>query len=170
MSLMPTEEPKPLAIQKTTLAPASPSGSRGGWWKFLDALRAAIGLKPLELAERFAVARVRQQEMMTETQEVENEIKLLRAREEFELIKAEVERRRTQTASVAKIARAKVRMENARAKIVELAAKQLEASQSDPEEALQRVQDVIRQIELHGGRVEVEIPEPGGEPETGGEA
>ena len=59
------------------------------------------------------------------------------------------------------MARAKVRMENAKAKIVEAAAEQIEASQGDPAAAVQRVQDVIRQIVCYGGRVELEIPELG---------
>ena len=46
MSLMPTEEPKPIAVQKTTLGPETPSDPRNGWWKFLNGLRTAIEMKP----------------------------------------------------------------------------------------------------------------------------
>lgn len=46
----------PLSICKTELAPVNPADKPSGWRSFVNSVREAIGLKPVELALRFADA------------------------------------------------------------------------------------------------------------------
>ncbi len=77
MSLLPSKEPGTV-VQQTQLGPSDPKDERNWWHKFVNFLRQNIGLKPLYLAERFAEARVRKEE-------VEAEKTLLEAKSIYEM-------------------------------------------------------------------------------------
>jgi len=161
MSLVPLEDPHQTIVQKTTLGTVDPSDSPGAWRTFWDAVRTAIGLKPIHLAERFAKARI-------QVIEVDNEIKQLKAREEFEKTMAEVSKIKLdgqasaeKIKAEAQILRAKARQEKAKARVFELAARQIESRMLSPEEALERLLEIKEKIELvHGGAIEFQLPKP----------
>jgi len=60
-----------------------------------------------------------------------------------------------------RVAIAKARQEEAKARIMELASQQLKNRSLTEEEALERVQAIITKIEVvHGGSVEFQLPTP----------
>ena len=68
-----------------SVGPLKPAGRRGSpsrWTWLIDALRRIIGLKPLYLAERWADAKVRQEEATADA-------KLLAAKADYERVMAE---------------------------------------------------------------------------------
>jgi hypothetical protein len=154
MSLVPYEDPEPVIIHRSELKPSDPSDPPSRWRQFLDAVRAAVGLKPLYLCERWAEARVRKEEVKTESDELDNEIKLLKAKQEYELITAKVREQDAKTKQI----EAKTLGMRAQTRLMEKAAK---AAQISPAEADAWLASIKQRIELeHGGHIEVELPEP----------
>lgn len=87
------EEPTaPVSISKTVLEPQKPTDNPSMFVKFVNFVRQNIGLKPLELAERFAEAEARKREAQADSFEVDNQVKLLKAKQEYELVQAEIRR------------------------------------------------------------------------------
>ena len=130
--------------------------SRSGWQKFIDGLRQSVGLKPLYLAERWAEAKVRQEE-------IDAEARLLEAKANYELAMAEVRKMEREGQSKQQIDEAIagfIRSQTDTPEIVLSIIQNLsDASTLAPGEALANLEDVIKRIELHGGAVEVDLPD-----------
>lgn len=158
----PEESGTPVAISKTDFQPVKSSDQAGVFRQFVNFVRLHIGLKPLELAIRFAEADVRKREAQTETIEVENQIKLLKAKQDYELIQSEIRRRDLEAEGKAELAKAeadKVRGRNrsskAIARIQEAAAREIERRNQSPEEAILRLKTIVDKIRAAGGDVEI---------------
>jgi len=97
---------------------------------------------------------------------VENEIKLMKAKQECELIQAETRRQEAVAQGQKEIAKAEARKinaeartEEAMARIAELAAREMKRrseSLEDAQRRLDRIRDVIRSL---GGDVEIPLPD-----------
>jgi hypothetical protein len=87
MSLLTPSGPEELVIQETQFASSDPQDPPGIWRAFVNYLRTKVGLDPPDLAKRYATAKVCKEE-------IDNQVKLLKVREEYELAMAEVERKR----------------------------------------------------------------------------
>lgn len=166
MNLIPFEDPPEVTVQKTELKPLDPKDSRNLWQRFVDGLRQHIGLKPLYLTERFAVARIREVESANESREVDNQVKLLQAKLEYERFQVEarqaeqsLELERQKAAEDIRLKKEQTKREKANRNLSEQAAKLLSAAQQTREEAIEVLKDVIARIELHGGDVEINLPE-----------
>lgn len=137
------EDEEQAVVQKTDLAPISKDDPPSKWKEFLNTIRTFVGMKPLYYADRFAEARV--QEI-----EIENQIKLIQAKGDYELKMAEAAKKR------------------AEAKKIESEIPQPTTSE-DPqiatllkdhtiEEAWGMVQDLMNEIQLRRGSVEIVPP------------
>lgn len=155
MSMVPHEENE-LVVQRTDLEPFNRKDARSIWETFLDGIRATIGLKPLYLAERWAEAKVRQEE-------ADATARLMEAKAKYELAAAEARKLQLE----AEAAYAKGMAEADRIQIQNsllakasnpLAAELLAAGTRDAREAFEYMNRVIQQIEMHGGVVEIELP------------
>ena len=67
----PDEMSAPVAISKTELKPVMGTDELGLWRKFADFVRQNIGLKPLDLAKRFAETEACKREVRAESVEVD---------------------------------------------------------------------------------------------------
>lgn len=159
----PDEPAAPTAICKTDMGPISPADTRTSWQKFVDFIRQNVGLKPLDLAKRFGEAEARKREALAESQEVDNDVKLLKAKQEYELVQAEIRRRQLEAEGQAVKAkaeadeiRARTRSRKALARIQETAARAIEARSKTPEEAMDEVNRLIERIRDAGGDVEID--------------
>ena len=145
-----------LVVQKTNLSPIDPRDSRNGWQKFVDGLRQTIGLKPIHLAERWAEAKVRQEEVDAET-------RMLAAKANYELAMAQIRKMEREGQSKQDVDGAIadfIRQQSSSPEIVMSILKNLrDASSQPPEEALEHLQDVIKKIEFQGGDVELDLPD-----------
>lgn len=145
-----------LVVQNTNLSPIDPRDSRSGWQKFVDGLRQTIGLKPIHLAERWAEAKVRQEE-------VDAEARLLTAKANYELAMAQIRKMEREGQSKQEVDGAIadfIRQQSASPETVMSAVRHLrDASSQSPDEALEHLQDVIKKIEFQGGDVELDLPD-----------
>ena len=166
MSLAPSDPPGEIVAQRTEFKPLDRRDPPSRWRRFVDFLRVNIGLKPLHLAERWAEAKVF-------NEEVEAQAKLYQAKAEYEKVLAEAHRiereskaKAEKDEAEAKRLRAQARQEAADARIREKAARLMEASNLSPQEAIERLLAIREQLELlHGGRAEFQLPEPSDEDE-----
>lgn len=153
-----------LVVQKANLSPIEQSDSRNGWQKFIDGVRQTIGLKPIHLAERWAEAKVRQEE-------VDSEARMLAAKANYELAMAQVRKMEREGQSKQDVDGAIadfIRQQSGSPEIVMSILKNLrDASSQSPEEALGHLQDVIKKIEFQGGDVELDLPNKSGDTSTG---
>lgn len=158
MSVVPPNESE-VIVSRTDLRSVDPNESRPVWKRFLDAVRQTVGLKPLYLAERWTTARVRQEE-------VDADARLLVAKATYELAMAEA--RRIELEAKGKFAKDTADAEYVRTHTEILrdtlgrATSPLAAELLDrrsPAEAAEYVNDMIRQIHLHGGCVEIQLPQ-----------
>ena len=102
------------AISKTDLTPVSPTYTRGLWQTFLDFIRQNIWMRPAaSLAQRFAEAEVSKREAEAESRRIENEITLLRARQEYLKVKADIRRQDVESLSES-IARSEMQFQKGR--------------------------------------------------------
>jgi len=162
MSLpIPYDEAERDVVQRVDLKPRDASDPPNRWRKFLDDLRAIIGAKSLYLCERLAEAKIRAQEVQVETIEVENEIKLLKARQEYEEVMAR--RRQSELEAAAKADKEKALADQVRARtqaletVTRSAAKALDGRKMSRDEARIWLAAVVQQIEVHGGSVDIDI-------------
>jgi hypothetical protein len=102
MSLAPYDKPEQTVVQKSDLKPIDPTDKPSWWLRFLNDVRTTIGMKPLSLSERWAEAKVRTQEVKVESEEIDKEIKLLKAKQEFEETMAKVRQMDRESAAKAK--------------------------------------------------------------------
>jgi predicted oxidoreductase len=159
MTLVPSDKPTELVISKVELRPIKPADKPGIWWKFLNSLRQTVGMKPLELVVRFGEAKVVAKELDNDSKDVDNQVKLLQAKADYERVQAEIRER--DRASQAKADREAVvtRGMAAGAQIQEWAAQQLKARKKTPDQLAGDLMAIKHQIEVvHGGRVELELP------------
>jgi hypothetical protein len=152
MSKLPAERPSDeLVVQESVLRPINPQDKPSRWKRFLNGLRTTIGLKPLYLAERFATAKVRKEE-------IDNDIKLVNAKLEFQKTMAEMRRLERESKSKSAETKAKTKKIQVETQIQEWALEQLKAKNLSPEEAANHLAEIIQKIELiHGGRVEIPL-------------
>ncbi len=168
----PFEEPSKVVIQRANLKPIDPDDKPNWWRSFVDDLRAFIGMKPLYLSERWAEAKVGALEVKVESEKVDNEVKLIRAKMDYEEVMAEVREKDRESAAraekekaVAEYIGAQTRHHTALARLLEKASR---AKQMSPDEARAWLEETQRKIELnHGGCVEYKLPDlpPPAEPE-----
>lgn len=156
MSIVP-QDGNELVVQRTDLEPTDPKDSRKLWQRFIDALRTTIGLKPIYLAERWAIAKVRQEE-------ADADARLLAAKAHYELAMAEARRIELEaqakyTKDMAEADRIRILNELAQNASNQLVADILNAHSQSPEETLEYLSRVIQQISLHGGTVEIDLPD-----------
>lgn len=152
MSLVPSNQPDTV-VQQTEFEPADAKDTRTAWQKFVDAIRQSIGLKPLYLAERWAVARVR-------NEEIDADAKLLDATAKYELAAAtakqialQAEGKHAKDMAIAKLIESKTKDTPDPNTVVEL----LEAGDISIEDALANLESIAQQIRMHGGSVELRI-------------
>lgn len=167
MSLAPQNEPQSAIVQRADLKPNDPKDPPSAWQSFVNGLRRLIGCRSLELSDRYAEARVCIAEAEAEGIRIENEIKLLKARQEFEEAAARAAQIRSQTEADAKKASADAKVKaaqsrsiNANTRVTELALKLLKAGEMSPAEAREWLEESMQRIALHGGTVELQLPEP----------
>jgi len=139
-----------LVVQRTELEPLGPSDSQSIWKNFIDGIRVTIGLKPLYLAERWVVAKVRQEE-------VDADARLLSAKADYE--KAAAEARAIELEAEATHAKGM-----AEARLIERASSKMVTDligsrNVDPAAAFDYLASVIQQIEAYGGVIEFELPD-----------
>jgi hypothetical protein len=169
-------------VTQTVLKPSRPADPPGAFWRFVNFLRANIGLRSLELADRYAEAKVTDKEY-------DVQIRVLNARLEYEKAmaqvreldrkgKADAEEKRAVAAerqaaaegkradaritkARARAEAAKARQEEARARMAEHIERLVKARELGPEEAMEWLGEVISRIEFqHDGRVEIQPPNP----------
>jgi hypothetical protein len=152
MNLVPSNPPNTI-VQQTEFEPADPKDTRTAWQAFVDAIRQSVGLKPLYLAERWAVARVR-------NEEIEADGKLLDARAKYELAAAtakqialQAEGQYAKDIAIAKLIESKTRNTPDPNSVIEL----LEARETSVDDALANLESIAQQIRMLGGSVEIRI-------------
>ena len=152
MNLIPYEESEAV-VQQTTFEPSDASDTRSAWRKFVDGVRQSFGLKPLHLTERWATAKVRQQEAEVDT-------KLFTARAQYELaaaqarkIELQAEGEHAKNMALARYIDSLVRDAADPAVVADLIA----SKNQSLDEALANVEAVAEQIRLLGGSVEIEV-------------
>lgn len=158
--LLPAKAPKPDLIQKTDFKPSDPKDKASPWRRLADFFRQNIGLRPLHLAERFAEAKVRQEELRADQLSIENQAKMLKARADYEQITAsiEIDQRDSKGRHAKDLAEVANSQEDVKLKVI--MREKFESGGKSPEEAWKRVEEIITEIEFtHGGRVEIEPPE-----------
>lgn len=161
MSLAPPPKTDQTTLASVDLKPAASTDSPTIWRQFIDALRTAIGLKPIHLAQRYAEAKI-------ETIEVTSQAAILRARQDYEEVMALIslrvrdgEANRAKVMAEARKLRAEARQDEAKARILELAARHLEDRSLSPGQAWEQVRSVLEKIEsAYGGRAELQLPPP----------
>lgn len=156
------QPPSPVSISCTQLTPKKPSDPPGLWQTFVDFVRKVLAAKSYQLTERFAEAEVQKREAEAESVRVDNEIKLLKAKQEYEQVQAEIRRQDLVARGEAEKAQAEadklnaeVRSEKAMARIREAAAREIERRKLPPEEAEKWLQQIIDKIRSLGGEVEI---------------
>lgn len=166
MSLVPFDQPEEAVVQKTEVVPANPKDTPAWWVKTLNCLRTAIGLKPLYLAERFAIAKVRLVEVESESRHADNHIKLLNAKLEAEKVmsavriaEAEANTKKERETAITRHIAAQTKDLQERARLAAKARKHLEDISKTPKELTEHLQSLIKQIEMAGGSVELDIPD-----------
>jgi hypothetical protein len=138
MSLTPYDEGS-VVVQRTDLrAITSPevSAKPGAWRAFCNGLRNLFGRRSVELGERYLKAKVRQEE-------VEAEARLMQATADYELKMAHVRRLDAETDQ-------SLRRVDSLTKILAL------AKNEKPEAAMARLEEIVRQIEMAGGAIEIQ--------------
>ena len=127
-------------------------------------MRQTIGLKPIHLAERWAEAKVRQEE-------VDAEARMLAAKANYELAMAQIRKMEREGQSKQDVDGAIadfIRQQSGSPEIVMSVLKNLrDASSQSPKEALEHLQDVIKKIEFQGGDVELDLPNKSGDTNSG---
>ena len=143
------------AITRTGLAPIGSTDQQSLWQRFLQALRNIWGNKPLEMSLRFAEAEVA-------LRETENQINLLKAKQEYELAQAEIRRldlesqaNAAQANALAENIRAETRSIKAHARIQEVAAREVERRGLTLNQREQVFRDAVKKIRDAGGDVNV---------------
>lgn len=156
------ENVTPVSISKTELAPINPKDPPGLLKRLWDFVRVNIGLKSLDMAERFGEAEIRNREADAASKEVDNQVKLLKAKQEYEQVQAEI--RRLDERAKADAAKTKAETEALRAKtkatknltkVQELAIREIERRNQTPEEAMDRLKAIVDKIRDAGGDVEI---------------
>lgn len=176
-SIVPYQEAEGIVVGRTVLKPSNLADQPGWFRQCIDSLRRTVGLRSLELADRYAEAKVVEVESA-------NAIKMMDARKEYEKVMAEVRERDRKGAAEAEVTRAvaerkwadvkesktrvrieaaKARQEESRARMTEHVERLVKAGELGPEAAKEWLEEVISKIEFqHGGRVEVQLPTPPG--------
>ena len=150
MSLVPAEkEPNPV-IQRTELESIDKNEPAIRWAKFCRWVRKAVGRKPRELAERFAEAEVK-------SREIDNEIKLAKAKADYEKALAEARKIEREAEGNLELQRANAEKLKADARIKKAVARLIESKERDPAKIAKRLKVIIEQIRLAGGSVEIEV-------------
>jgi hypothetical protein len=166
MCVAPSNEPESMTAQKSDLVPSRPTDSPSSWYRFLDSVRALLGAWPVHLGQRWAVAKIRKQEIDPESRAIENRIKFMNACREYEETMARAEQIRLQAATDAKKGEAiadhiaaQTRSLKADARMKELIIQMVRAEKMTPAEAQEWVVSVVERIRTFGGSVGIETPE-----------
>ncbi len=146
MSMIPTKEGETV-IHRTDLEPADPKDSRNRWQKLVSAIRIAMGMKPLYLAERWSVAKIRHEEASADA-------KMLSAKAEYEIgmaqaraIELEAQGRLAKNLAIATLLESQ-----ANPIVLEL------LKNKTTTEAISELKSIVEQIRKFGGDVEIEFP------------
>ncbi len=151
MSTFPNEGE--LVVQRNDLEPTDPKDHRSLWAKFIDSLRQSIGFRPVYLAERWAVAKVRQEE-------VDADARLYAAKAQYELAMAQVHKIELEAeASYEKGMAEAYQIRTASNVSQRVVSELLDAKKRTPEEALEYLEDVMNRIRMAGGTVEIDLPD-----------
>ena len=133
-----------LTIQRTDFAPTDKKDPPSAWRNFCNGFRNILGFKSVDLAERFAEARVTKEEYA-------NDATMLQAKADFELKMAEAEKLRSEARKNDAEAEA-IANKNLNSQVAVL------LKDHTREEAEDLVLDIIRRIEIeNGGRVESDL-------------
>ncbi|KAA0132092.1 hypothetical protein FYZ48_28680 [Gimesia chilikensis] len=153
MSMSPFEdgaiesEQEQLTVQRTDFAPIEKKDSPSAWRNFFNGVRNLFGFKSIELAERFAEARATKEEYA-------NDATMLQARADYELKMAEAKKLRSEAKKI-EVETEVIANKNFDSLVAELLKKH------SPDEAEQKVLDIIKRIELeNGGCVEFDSGDP----------
>lgn len=154
MSTVP-DLPEKAIVQRADLVPRDPKDNSSWWRRACDFLRTCIGMRSFDRADRWSEAKVRMEEEKVRGLTIENDIKLTRARIEFEQIEqrfreGKIEAIKAETAAQDELTQAKIRA---------LFVDQLKAGTLTPEEAWEIIQDLKSRIHLAGGQVDIDPPE-----------
>ncbi|QDT42353.1 hypothetical protein Pan241w_24360 [Gimesia alba] len=146
------QEEEQLVIQRTDLAPIEKNDPPSRYQRFLNQVRLFLGMKPLDLARRFTEARVRKEE-------IENEVKLIQAKADYELKMAEAVKLRAEANQI----KSEIKLPESDSDDPQLATM---LQNHTPEEAMKKLQDIIDQIQIqHGGQVDLKLPKSISEPD-----
>lgn len=143
-----------VVAERTEMRPIDDRDPASLWRRFLDFMRQSIGLKPLDLSERWIEAKVR-------SAEIDNETRLLNAKLEYERTMAEVRRINAETDAMQK----SIHIMELDGAVGEMVRKYFHSSCISPDEAFQELQEVIARIQSHGGSVNIEVPDESDEAE-----
>ena len=119
-----------IAVARTTVGPENPQDSRSLWDKFVDGVRQAVGFKPVFLSEKWAEAKIRQENAKAMRDEAEAVARVLEARSNYE-------------AKMAKIRLIERKGRNPNEALDPAIEKQLNASNQSPDEMLENVKDCL---------------------------
>jgi hypothetical protein len=165
MNMFPSDEKNELVIQRTDLRPIDRADSRSLLERLFDALRQTFGMRPIYLIERFAEAKVAQEESKVRQSDAEANAKLLAAQADYTLKMAQA--RQIELAAKGKFAidmayAEKLQIVNELLRDVKdpLVVQLVRSAFANPDDAIQMLKEVIGRIERKGGTVEFDLPPP----------
>ncbi len=154
------------SVSRTEFRPKDITDNRNLWLRFVDVLRQTIGVKSLELAQRYAEAKVSAQEVDVEASKIENQVKLLKAKRETEMVLADIRRKDLEAKgefekakAIAQSLRNGIKSEKARRRIEAAADQAIERRNESLEEKIARLEEAMARIMAAGGQVEFELPD-----------
>lgn len=153
MKQLPQEGEQKELLQKYSVFPIIPpdfpsheSLKESRWWtKFVDFLRVNIGMKPLDLSERWVEARVRQEEVIPQ-------VKLIEAQTQYEEKLAKIEKLKAEADAIKEDTRLKRLKNDAIERILG------STPAASLQDILERVIDARSVIEAKGGTVQIDLP------------
>lgn len=160
------DQPSAVAVSETQVGPKRSNDSPNLWVRCWNSVRTHIGLKPLHLVERIAEAQTRSKEVDVESKEIDNRLKLIKAKQEYELIQSyirinemkaagELEKVQAEIDAI----RGKVRSKKKQERIEKAAERELAKRGQSPDQAMEEMLKLISKVEAAGGAVEFVIPE-----------
>lgn len=143
------------ALQKTEMSPIDPKDPPSLWEKFLDRVRSIFGGQSVDLARRFAVAKVMQEEANAFKTKAEGMATLLAATANYEKTQAEI----AQMQSAAKAEPQESPQPTTEKKRLSPLAQKLLGDEARTVEDLQEeIRRLCLEINIKGGTVEIPLP------------
>jgi hypothetical protein len=137
------------------------------WRKFTDGLRRLVGLRSIELANRFAEAKVRQEEANATDKEADAFVKIKIAEAQYieamaraQQIRAEADKLQIENRMTEHKLRFEEAMQNPQVQ------KLILAKDRSPEELQEELGNIMTQIRVAGGNVEFDLPETSSEQDS----